>query len=163
MNNYTGIVAKATSTPWGDKTIHSFQLEGNKKWFRCNDYPKVTIGSAIKFDEDKGKVVLESIQSVEDSEVGATPSTPTASASSSVSAGTAKLPTHRKVSTTRDVSIEWQSSRKDAIAIAVAAMNNECIDIPKSAAKAKKFDLFRAIILQMTEELYEEVQEKKNG
>lgn len=159
MRTYTGNVVKVTDVDWNGATLWSFQIEGMNKWFRCGENePPIATGNAIKFVEDRNKVDVTSIQIVDASEVTATQTTPCATAPASPNVGST-----RAVRTTRDVSIEWQSSRKDAIAVACAALDNECLDIPKSAAKGKKFDLFKAIIRTMTEEFYDEVQEKKNG
>jgi hypothetical protein len=131
MAEESGVIEEIRSVDFNSTPLWSFRLGEDLTWYRIGkttpDDAGVTIGSHITFEHRNLQV------------------TPTESTNTDLS---------RR--------IQWQAARRDACNIIVAAIKAEGYDtkgiLPWAAnvAKAKKLDLLRGYITQLTEQFIEE-------
>ena len=148
-----GVVEKVDSfnTATG-KTVFSVHLNGIKyggMW----ENPNVFSGDQVSFDGVQNgqywNVGKNSMQIIAKAAAGAPLPTPTVGAGVAAPQG----------SNSRDVSIVFQSSRKDALALLPVLLAQEAIIFPKSAKTADKYDALVAIVYELTVQNYMQVQD----
>lgn len=126
--------------PW---TMYSMQVNG--EWYGCGFKPiQAGKNDYVSFDfEQSGNYKNAKNVQVVAAPAGAAQQAP--SASPAQAAGSAPV-------SKRDVSIQYQSSRKDAIQTLDLLLKNEAISLP--AKKADKFDAALALLDEITARFY---------
>lgn len=171
MKTFKGTVEVASAKPWTDtKTgqdivLYSFKLEGMNKWFRTGtNSPGVKEGDNIQFVENGNTVDVASIQQVASSEVQQAPRPAGGGSSKPVKGGQLARDDYwankeerdkeREVydKTVRSPMIEYQSARKDATALVVAALNQDALSFGNTA-KSKQLGMLIDFVEQVTVEL----------
>lgn len=170
MSQASGTIAKKFYKEWQGKqgviTLCSFQLEGNRQYFRTGtkDLP-YRESQTIKFNyDDKGNVDLNSVEEVAASDVQSAPSIP-ASSAPAASGGKVKENWDARAKYWDDKDkrgievieprITMSSSQRDAIALVTAALANDALSFG-SVAKGKKLDMLLDYVDQVTDRFYKQ-------
>jgi hypothetical protein len=163
MAEESGVIEEIRSVDFNSTPLWSFRLGEDLTWYRIGkttpDDAGVTIGSHITFEHRNLQVTVPSIKRIESRSVA--PPAPERTVPAATPSARRGSPTE---STNTDLSrrIQWQAARRDACNIIVAAIKAEGYDtkgiLPWAAnvAKAKKLDLLRGYITQLTEQFIEE-------
>ena len=140
MSTVTGAVARLTEKVVSNGST-SFGFQVNGEWYSTFDKQDAKEGDVVTFDFiQKGNYKNIAKGSIRAS-VGAAPSAPTAAP---------------QAANSRDISIVYQSSRKDAIAIVTAMLSNDCIKLP--AAENKRYGAVMGLVDELANMYYNEVQ-----
>jgi hypothetical protein len=160
MAEISGVIEEIRNVDFNGTPLWSFRTGEDVTWYRIGkttpEEAGVTIGSHIVFEHRNLQVQIPSIRPIGSAPV-AKPSAP--EASPSAPRGT---PSNTNEQTDLGRRIQWQAARRDACNIIVAAIKAEGYDgkgiLPWAAnvAKAKKLDLLRGYITQLTEQFIEE-------
>lgn len=126
--------------PW---TMYNLEIDGT--WYGCGfNNPNVPEGSFVEFDVvQKGQYT--NANNVRLAQGMSAPQTPQA-------ASTPAAPAQAPRVNSRDVSIQYQSSRKDAIQTLGVLLESEAIKLP--AKQADKYDAAMALIEEITAQYY---------
>ena len=171
----TGVISNISEKEWTnnrgeDITLYSFQVEGERGWFRTGTTrPPVAKGSAYRFvvDTTKGNVALDSIESVAAEEVTRAPR---ASNNSQRSSG--KFPAkgsgndrdtywkdkdkyYKEVEVPR---ITWSACQSRAVEIVKMALQNEAVTL--GSTKNKRMDNLLAVVDEVTMRLVNQIEGK---
>jgi hypothetical protein len=146
-NNVTGVVSRTYEKDFGDGTMsYSFKLQGSEQWYRLGKKPNplVVQGAFIAFQTvQKGNNLM--VNSV----VAA------AGSSNKAEAGLAGNAAAGGFGASRDASIHYQSSRKDALALVTLALANGAVSLGKT--EAKKLALLEAMVDKFTAAYYNDI------
>ena len=169
MEAVQGTVSDVSSKEWQDKLLWSFQVDGDKRYFRTGEKkPNFSVGDLVKFEfEQKGKSNAVQFNTIK-SKKGDGSYTP--KPKPSYNGGGFK-----KKSNSRDdywenkdkydkqvtqPMIHLQSATNAAINLVAAAVQAECSPLPKSGKKEEKFEAYKAIVLKVADELFANYCEK---
>jgi hypothetical protein len=162
MTDFTGTVSKFSGIPFAGKqgpiTLYSFQVEGDKRFFRCGTkVPAISVGQPIRFkaEEKNGNFSVDPTTIVPVDESVVTRSfPPTVRAAAAYSNGNAKdtywadKDAHsKKVIEPR---INFSASQRDAVALVTAALEFDCLSFG-TVAKGKKLDMLLEFVDQVTD------------
>ena len=170
-----GTISKKFFKEWtgqrGTITLCSFQLEGNRQFFRTGttDLPfRETQTIKFTYDEVKGNVDLKSVVEVASTDVQAAPQIPSAApAQSSAPAAAGKSKENwdargkywdekeRRGIEVIEPRITISSSQRDAITLVTAALANDALSFG-SAAKGKKLDMILDFVDQVAARFYDQ-------
>lgn len=178
MAELKGMVRNCNAKPFqgnqGPITLYSFQLEGDRRYFRCGTkQPSMGDGDCISFSftEKSGNfnVDVGTIARIEATEVQAAPKPATSAGSASGgatasganqgyasrSAMFAAKDAYWDAKAKRDINvveprINYSASQRDAVSLVTAALANDCLSFG-SAAKGKKLDMLLDFVDQVTE------------
>lgn len=133
VNSITSKSGQGARGPW---TLFNIEIDGQK--YGCGfDKPNVQEGQYVEFDVvQKGQY-----KNAENLRVS------TAAPTASTGAPQGAMPINK-----RDVSIQYQSSRKDAIQMLGVLLTSEAIKLP--AKQADKYDAALAIVDEITAQFY---------
>ena len=169
MKTFKGTVDVVSAKPWTDTktgqniTLHSFKLAGMGKWFRTGtNSPGISEGDNIQFVENGNSVDVASIEKVAASEVqqaprpagGAAPKKGGQLARDDYWANKEERDKEREVydKAVRSPMIEYQSARKDATALVVAALGKDAISFGNTA-KSKQLGMLVDFVEEVTKDL----------
>ncbi len=161
MAKATGVVQFVKSeVKQSNRTGKSFQVHSIKmddEWYNCgfND-PGVFEGDNVEIIYDSGKYGRD----VEKGNVTRI-SGPLSSGKANVPTGQTNAPAATVSKDNRQDSIHFQSSRKDAIAVAELAIKHDLLKLP--TAQNKKLDAVLQFVDHMTNQYYNDVTELKTG
>jgi hypothetical protein len=180
QKNYVGFVSEVSSTPWNDRdtgneiTLYSFKIDTANIWFRTGETDtNLSVGDCVKFTANRQKVDLGTLGPAQASEVesapkpgaqAATPAGAKSSAGGSMSRDGYWKEKDRYDKEVRQPMIAYQSARKDATAIVVAALQQDCLALGQK--KAAKLELLMGFVEEVTQEYYKkyvEMEESING
>lgn len=147
--------------------LYSFKLQGDNRWFRCGTRPlPAAAGDAIQFtyDVEKNNVDVESVRPVPRDSVAKAPAVATAANAARSAPGSKDAYWADKES--RDIErerynrevvqprIEFQSARRDAVALIPVLLANEAVPgITAKTAANKKLAAIVACVDELTREL----------
>lgn len=175
MKTYKGTVSNVSARPWTDRetgrsiTLYSFQLEGGNKWYRTGEtQPPFDTGDNIQFVEHNNKVDTSSIEKIAASEVQQAPSPAPAGKSwnkgGAQKGGQLARDDYWTNKEKRDIEreefdknvrtpmIEYQSARKSATDLVVAALQADALSFG-SAAKGKKLEMLVEFVEEVTRDM----------
>ena len=171
-----GQVRNKSSRPfsgdYGEVVLHSFQLEGDRTFYGTGKVPvPAENGETIQFaTEQKGKntnVIMSTVEKVEN-QVASAPK-PTSATSSTGGSGYKGYASKSEFFDAKDAywdnkekhdkevvapRINFSASQRDAIALVVAALENDCLSL--GAAKGKRLDLLLEQVDKVTERFVEQ-------
>lgn len=173
--NYVGFVSEVSANPWADKdsgqsvTLHSFRIESENIWFRTGTTdPGLSVGDCVKFTAKRQKVDLDTLGPAQASEVEAEAEkqAPAPAAASSSRAPTMSRNDYwtekdRYDKAVRQPLIAYQSARRDAVDVVVAALEADILTLGQK--KADKLELLCGYVDQVRDrflEQYENVQKE---
>ena len=173
MSQASGTIAKKFYKEWQGKqgviTLCSFQLEGNRQYFRTGtkDLP-YRESQTIKFNYDeKGNVDLNSVEEVAASDVQAAPTIPAPTSASTPAASGGKVKENwdarakywddkdKRGIEVIEPRITISSSQRDAITLVTAALANDALSFG-SVAKGKKLDMLLDYVDQVADRFYKQ-------
>lgn len=150
MSKYVGQVKKIFDREFSGKMTYSIVIEGSPLYFRLNNkrYPGIVeVGNVVEFEateNDDGK----SAKVVSPVTAGKQTKSPQAQAASG--GGTTDW-------AAKDRSIQYQSSRKDAIEVVGLLLTSGALKLP--ADKAKQVSVIEAVIDRYTAQFYVDIPE----
>jgi hypothetical protein len=175
--NYVGFVSEVSANPWADKdsgqsvTLHSFRIESENIWFRTGTTdPELSVGDCVRFTAKRQKVDLDTLLPAQAYEVepagksespSATSAPARKAASGSMSRNGYWEEKDRYDKAVRQPLIAYQSARRDAVDVVVAALEADILTLGQK--KADKLELLCGYVDQVRDRFlkqYEEVQEE---
>jgi hypothetical protein len=193
MGKAVGTVRELSVYPWTSPqgeviNLHSFQLEGDGRWFKTGRAPVAAeVGSAISFnitDDGKNTIDTKSVAPVQLGEVAAAP-IEQAVPMPDTNAGNAIVPQTVSKNLTKNAywdkkdaydqnirqpRIEYQSARNAALSFVTVLLQVKTEEglpavpgITKSANAAKRLELIDALVEEYTQKFYEELPGKVVG
>jgi len=161
MSEWKGVVSKATSREFGNKTLYSWQFEGSNIWFRSEFDPIMEVGSAFTVTGDVvNKITGVTPMSEEDVKEAKseTSSGTNGSNGSRGEAPPANSPDYWRWKQMQDITnrkdFQHRDARRDATRLICAALDNDVLAL--GAAKGKKLDILLGMIKETTAQLLEE-------
>jgi hypothetical protein len=172
---WTGVILEVSAKDWNGTDLYSFKIEGEDRWFRTGTSPiPFEAGANVKFEERNTKVLVESMELS-----SAGPGAVTKPLAEETLPDHCHRPPGAPPSTVRSASVsvepaqyvgevgkrlQWQSARRDAVAIVTAALALEATNVESKGvlpwaaniAKAKKLDLLIGYINQLAEGFIEQ-------
>lgn len=161
----------------GPVTLYSFQLEGDRRYFRTGtDQPPMANGEFVEFDaEEKNgnfNVRVSSIKKIEQQEVQQAPKPSAPAGSAATSNGSAyATPSNSKDGywerkeagdAVRDARINFSASQRDAVTVVVAALEFDCLSFG-NVAKGKKLDMLLDFVDQVADRFATQRKEVGDG
>lgn len=149
----SGIVERTYAKAWegrnGSTTLHSFQIKGDRRYFRTGEKPSPAEGSSIRFSaDDKGNVKdLEYVESAAPKAPTSAPRPAAAKADSREAYWDNKEKRQQEVVEPR---ITFSSAQSDAVALVTAALQHDILSFG-NANKAAKLGLLLDYVDQITE------------
>lgn len=160
----------------GPVTLYSFQLEGDRRYFRTGTaQPPFANGDFIEFDavEKNGNftVTMDTINKIAQQEVQQAPK-PTGSPTAGTGGGYNPQKDYaekdgywqRKEAgdAVRDARINFSASQRDAITLVVAALEQDCLSFG-NVAKGKKLDMLLDFVDQVADRFATQRKEVSDG
>jgi hypothetical protein len=158
MTDITGQVRNKRAVPFNGKqgliTLHSFQLEGDSRFFRAGTKPiPVDDGDSIRFTaEEKNGNFNVDVGSISKVESAGTVVGKVAASGSKDEYWAEKDAYQRNVVEPR---INFSASQRDAVALVSAALEFDCLSFG-SVAKGKKLDMLLDYVDQVTARFVEQ-------
>ena len=150
MKTWSGVIERVFERDYNGTKLYSFRIKGVDRWFKTGktalDFKE---GDAIRFDEKNSQVMIDTLVEAKD----LTPSAGSTEGTESVASG-ATAPTVGQ-------RMAWESARRDATNIVVAALHTDALPWAKNTAKAKKLDLLVGYVNQVARQLLEPQEEDK--
>lgn len=158
MNDIEGTVSEVREVEFKPgHVLHSFQIEGNEDWFSLGKVSPVTlgveVGNRVTYSERNRRVLPKSVFVV-----GHGSADPVVEAQPAKDVAVASKPASSSDIANR---IQWQSARRDATSVVVAALHTDSLPWASNVAKSKRLDLLQGYITELTEQLLTE--EAKHG
>lgn len=163
MSVWKGTISKVSSTKWGNKTLHSFQIEGTQRWFKTGQNPvPYNEGDQVVFEEKNGKVEFTTAEAIK-----ATQSAPLNVAADATGTSTGVVGATPTISRDqywarreqRDIETERKrriaAARHDAARIVCAALAHNHLPHSDNTAKGKRLDLLLGYVNEVTNTLLE--------
>ncbi len=166
MKQHTGMVTAVRFVDFNQTKLWSFQIDEDVTWYRTGKDKPIVEGDGVTFDEKNAQVVLSSLV-VASGDIDTAAVDPVVQ--EAVDQANRILP--GAVRTTGGIDevgrrIQYQNARRDACNIITAAIAVEISDskgiLPwaTNVAKAKKLDLLRGYINELTKQF---IEEENNG
>lgn len=176
------ISAKAFDGRNGPVTLYSFQLEGDRRYFRTGtDQPPLSAGDFIEFDaEEKNgnfNVKVATITKIAQQDVQQAPKPAGAAAGTGTGGNASATPynpqkdyaakdnywtTREAGDAAREARINFSASQRDAITLVVAALEQDCLSFG-NVAKGKKLDMLLDFVDQVADRFATQRKEVGDG
>lgn len=149
--NVAKVFSKKVQTRKGPKTAYSLKVDGYDKWLNAGfSAPDVSEGDYVTIKAEENERGFMDIKNVE---VSTAPARGASKGAAAVSAGSG--------SDSRQSSIHYQSSRKDAIEVVQLLLSKDALPISAATSKAgvaKRYEEIMAIIDKLTVRYYQDVE-----
>lgn len=156
MSEVSGFVAKIITTPWQDKTLYGFTLDGDERLFATGlDKPSFNPGVKVAFDTNKVKGRWQ--VKAKDVKVFASEARPAFPGK----AANGKQQQDPEYWDKKDRVIERQSCRNSAIELVGILIANQAVKLPASADK--KYDAVIALVDSLVERFTEDNERVRSG
>lgn len=161
MSVWKGTISKVSSTKWGDKTLHSFQIEGTQRWFKTGQNPvPYNEGDQVVFEEKNGKVEFTTAEKVKSQSTSADSTASThGSGMSAPAVNGLSRDAYWANREKRDIETERKrriaAARHDAARIVCAALAHDHLPHAANVAKGKRLDLLLGYVNEVTNTLLE--------
>ena len=164
MSQVTGVISMVSAKPWegrnGPITLYSFQIEGDRRYFRTGTTPiAVNEGQAVSFTMTGKGTDVENVTPIDAAAVRQAPA-PQGQAPAARASGGRDNYWEKKEQ--RDINftqpqITYQASQRDAVSVVEMALAHEAIPFG-GATKGKRLDIILAAVDQVTERFYKQRQ-----